>query len=111
MAYNRPSVETTDHTAEPTTQEPTPRPTPGPADTSARATHLLPGDLDTDSDEDYNLTAEELIQREARRLEERAAARAAGQQTSVVFVTGRSGARLHSPDPALTRGRGGLHFL
>jgi len=55
---------------------------PGSADTPARTTHLLPGDLDTDSDENHNLTAEELIQREARRLEERAGARAAAQQTS-----------------------------
>jgi len=55
---------------------------PGSADIPAITTHLLPGDLDTDSDEDHNLTAEELIQREARRLEERAAARAAAQQTS-----------------------------
>jgi len=55
---------------------------PGSADTLARISHLLPGDLDTDSDEDHNLTAEELIQREAQRLEERAAARAAAEQTS-----------------------------
>jgi len=55
---------------------------PGSADTPARTSHVLPGDLDTDSDEDHDLTAEELIQREARRLEERAAARAAAQQTS-----------------------------
>jgi len=55
---------------------------PGSADTPARTSHLLPGDLDTDSDEDHDLTAEELIQREARRLEDRAAARAAVQQTS-----------------------------
>jgi len=80
-AYNRPSVEPTDDTSEPTTQEPTPGPTPGSVDTPARTRHLLPGDLDTDSDEDHNLTAEELIQREARRLEEGAAARAAAQQT------------------------------
>ena len=81
-AYNRPSAERTDDTPEPTTQEPTPGPTPGAVDTPARTTDLLPGDLDTDSDEDHNLTAAELIQREARRLEERAAARAAAQQTS-----------------------------
>jgi len=55
---------------------------PGSPDTPARTSHLLQGDLDTDSDEDHNLTAEELIQREPRRLEERAAARAAAQQTS-----------------------------
>jgi len=55
---------------------------PGPADTPARTSHLFLGDLDTDSDEDHNLTAEELIQREAWRLEEIAAARAAAQQTS-----------------------------
>jgi len=55
---------------------------PGSAHTPARTTHHLQGDLDTDSDEDHHLTAEELIQREARRLEERAAARAAVQQTS-----------------------------
>jgi len=47
-----------------------------------RPRYILPGDLDTDSDEDHDLTAEELIQREARWLEERAAARAAAQQTS-----------------------------
>jgi len=55
---------------------------PGSADTPSRTSHLLPGDLDTDSDEDYDLTAAELIQREAQRLEERAAARAAAHQTS-----------------------------
>jgi len=81
-AYNRPSAEPTDPTPEPTTQEPTPGPTPGSPDTLARTSHLLPGDLDTDSDEDHDLRAEELIQREARRLEEEAAARAAAQQTS-----------------------------
>jgi len=81
-AYNCPSAERTDDTPQPTIQAPTPGPTPGSADTPARTSHLLPGDLDTDSDEDHNLTAEELIQREARRLEERAAARAAAQQTS-----------------------------
>ena len=80
--YNRPSAEPTDDTPEPTTQEQTPGPTPGSPDHPARTTHLLPGDLDTASDEDHNLTAEEVIQREARRLEERAAARAAAQQTS-----------------------------
>jgi len=69
-AYNCPSGEPADDTPEPTTQEPTPGPTPGSADTPARTSHLLPGDLDTDSDEDHNLTAEELIQREAQRLEE-----------------------------------------
>ena len=37
---------------------------PGSADTPARTSHLLPDDLDTDSDEDHDLTAEELIQRE-----------------------------------------------
>ena len=52
------------------------------ADTPARTSHLLSGDLDTDSDEDHDLIAEELIQRETRRLEEGAAARAAAQQTS-----------------------------
>jgi len=76
-AYNRPSAEPTDNTPEPTTQEPTPGPTPGSADTPARTSHLLPGDLDTDSDEYHDLTTEELIQREARALEERAAARPA----------------------------------
>ena len=55
---------------------------PGSADTPARTSHLLPGDLDTDSDDDHNLTAEELIQRNARQLEETAAARTAAQQTS-----------------------------
>jgi len=55
---------------------------PGSADTPARTSHLRPGDLDTDSDEYHDLTAEELIQREARRLEERGAARVAAQQTS-----------------------------
>jgi len=55
---------------------------PGSADTPARTRHFLPGDLDTDSDEDHNLAAEELIQRETRRLEERAAALVAAQQTS-----------------------------
>ena len=39
-------------------------PTPDSPDTPARTSHHLPGDLDTDSDEDHNLTAEELIQRE-----------------------------------------------
>ena len=77
-AYNRPSVEPTDDTSEPITQEPTPGPTPGSADTPAGTRHLLPRDLDTDSDADHNLTVEELIQRETRRLEERPAARAAG---------------------------------
>jgi len=81
-AYNRLSVEPTDDTPEPTTQEPTHGPTPSSADPPARTGHLLPGDLDTDSDEDHNLTAKELIQRETRRLEERAAARAAPRQTS-----------------------------
>jgi len=81
-AYNGHSAEPTDDTPEPPTLEPTPGPTPASADTPTRTTHLLPGDLDTDSDEDNNLTAEELIQREAWRLEERAAARAAAQQTS-----------------------------
>ena len=55
---------------------------PGLADTPARSSQLLPGDLDTDSDEGHDLRAEELIQREARRLEERAAARAVAQQTT-----------------------------
>jgi len=81
-AYNHPSAEPTDNTPEPTTQEPTPGRTPGSADTPARTSHLLPGDLDTDSDEDHDHTAEELTQSEARRLEERAAARAAAQETS-----------------------------
>jgi len=81
-AYNRPSAEPTADTPEPTIQERTPGPTPGSAHRPARTSHLLPGDLDTDSDEDQDLTAEELIQREGRRLEERAAARAAAQQTS-----------------------------
>jgi len=81
-AYNRPSAQPTDDPPEPTTQERTPRPTPGLPDISARTSHLLPGDLDTDSEKDHDLTAQELIQREARRLEERAAARAAAQQTS-----------------------------
>jgi len=81
-AYNCPSAEPPDDTPEPTTQEPSPRPTPGSGDTPARSSHLLPGGLDTDSDKDPDLTAEELIQREARQLEERAAARAAAQQTS-----------------------------
>jgi len=76
-AYNRPSTEPTDDTPVPTTQEPTPGPTPGSADIPARTSHLLPGDLDTDSDEDHDVTAEELIQREAWRLEERVVARAA----------------------------------
>jgi len=52
------------------------------ADTQARTSHLLPGDLDIDLDEDHELTAEQLIQREARRLEERAAVSLAAQQTS-----------------------------
>ena len=81
-AYNRPSAEPTDDTPEPTTQEPTTGPTPGSADTPARTSHLLPRDLDADSDEDHDLRAEELIQRQARWLEERAAARTAGHQTS-----------------------------
>jgi len=55
---------------------------PGSADTPSRTSHLLPADLDTDSDKDHDFTAEELIQREAQRLEERTAARPAGQQTS-----------------------------
>jgi len=54
---------------------------PGSTDTPARTSYLLPGDLDTDSEEGHELTAEELIQREAQRLEERAAARAAAQRT------------------------------
>jgi len=54
---------------------------PASADKPARTGYLLPGELDTDSEEDHNLTAEELIQSEARRLEERAATRAAAQQT------------------------------
>jgi len=55
---------------------------PGSSDIPARSSHLLPIDLDTDSDEDQNLTAEELIQKQVRRLEDRAAARAEAQQTS-----------------------------
>jgi len=80
-AFNRPSVEPTHNTPEPTPQEPTPGPTPGSADTPARTSHLLPGDLDTDSEEDHNLPTEELIQREALRLDERAAVRAAAHPT------------------------------
>jgi len=79
-AYNRPSAEPTDDTPQPTTQEPTRGSTPGSADTPARTNHLLPGDLDADSEEDHNITAEELIQRQARRLEESAVARAPAQQ-------------------------------
>jgi len=81
-AYNRPLVEPSDDSPEPTTQEPTPGPTPGSAHTPARTSHLLQGDLDTDSDADHDLTAVELIQRGARRIEERAAARTAAHQAS-----------------------------
>jgi len=80
-AYNCPFAEPTDDTPEPTTQDRTPGPTPGSADTPARSSHRLLAELDTDSDEDHDLTAEELIQRETRRLDERAAARPAAQQT------------------------------
>jgi len=55
---------------------------PGSADTPARTSHIHLGDLDPDSDEDHDLTSEELIQREPRQLEERPTARAASQQTS-----------------------------
>jgi len=55
---------------------------PGSTDTPARTSQLLPRDLDTDSDEDHSLTAEELIQREAQPLEERAAARAPTHHTA-----------------------------
>ena len=54
----------------------------GSADTPARSSHLFLGDLDTDWDEDPDLTAEEFIQRQAWRLEERVAGRAAALQTS-----------------------------
>jgi len=53
----------------------------GSADPPSRTSPLLPGDLDRDEDEDGHLTAEELIQIQAGRLEERAAIRAAVQQT------------------------------
>jgi len=62
-AYIRPSAEPTNDATEPTTPEPTPKPTPASADTPASGSHLLPGDLDTDSEEE--LTAEKIIQREA----------------------------------------------
>ena len=82
MAYNPPSAEPTDEIPELTTQEPTPGTMPGQPDTSARSSHLLPGDLVTDSNEDGDVIAEELLERETRRLEERAKARGAAQQTS-----------------------------
>jgi len=37
-------------------------------------------------------------------------ARAHSRRCRLVFVTGRGGAGFHSPDPALTRGRGGGMF-
>jgi len=54
----------------------------GQPETTPRSSHLLPGQLYTDSDEDRKLTAEELIQRETQGLEKRAGARAAAQGTS-----------------------------
>ena len=79
-AYIPPSAEPTNDATEPTTLEPTPRPTPASADTPARGSYLLPGDLDTDSEEE--LTAEKIIQREAQRTKKNGAVQAAAQQTS-----------------------------
>ena len=56
--------------------------TQGPSDTIARSSQLLPGDLDTDADDDRDFTAEQIIEITTAQAEEKAAIEAAAQQTS-----------------------------